>query len=323
MRYNEILTEAAIEPVSLQQAHDAGMFGPFYHGTTGDLDAMITNGLDPARSIPSDHVGIWDQALGISNGYTLMGYGYTGIAPPIHHLGFGFYGTKAKARAKAFAGGSAKGMRAFFLDSQNIDEINFGSPRTMMRWWMENGYDMTPEATEKRDVRAWKRATMNLTLTLARKFDAVYYLGKGLTTLLDGDQICIYPHAFDKIRVVDPSLSSGLDIGSKVTHTQVVPAFFKGKNSLYVDEFRPDDFGKAGKLAGTGWRGVFRADDENGKVGRYPIHFIPPPNVVGEITPYQTGTRGDGTRLYSVRWKPGGEMFNYSAEELQPYNRNK
>ena len=117
----------------------------------------------------------------------------------------------------------------------------------------------------------------------------------------------------DLLRVVDPKLATGVEIGSKVTHTQVIPNRYKGSNVFYLDELKPDDFGTAGKLAGTGWRAIFRGDEEpNPKVGRYPVHFIPPPGMIGVITPFQSNGK------FSVKWAKGGEMFNYEPEELRP-----
>ena len=46
------------------------------------------------------------------------------------------------------------------------------------------------------------------------QYDAVYYKGKGLYKLLDGDQICVYEPS--KIFIIDKSLSATGEIGSKV-----------------------------------------------------------------------------------------------------------
>ena len=311
MRIREVLTEAAIPVISPQQAQD--MFGPLYHGTRGDLSQIIATGFDVAKSMPQGIGGWRNTPLGTSNGYPLEPYGHTGVAPPVHHLGFGVYLTTVKAIAKQFAGGTMKGMRSFYLASDRVLEINFGSPNTMMRWWREQGYDMSIEATKQRDTQAWIAATMKLTMKLQRDYDAVWFKGKGMYRLLDGDQVCVYRP--ELLKVVDPKLASGLEIGAKVVHTQVIPERYRGSNVFYVDEPKPDDFAPAARLAGTGWRGVFRGDQEPNPHGRYPTHWIPPPGMVGIITPTQKGGR-----LYSVKWKTGGEMFNYDPEELKPYN---
>ena len=187
MRYVNLM-EAAVSPISPSQAQQ--MFGPLYHGTRGDLAQIIATGFDTSKSV-AQGVGGWrNTPIGTSNGYPFEPYGFTGIAPPIHHLGFGAYLTTVKAIAKQFAGGSLKGMRTFYLDSPRVLTINFGSPRTMMQWWQQNGYDMTSEATKAHDFRAWQAATFKLTLRLQKDNDAVWFKGKGIRRLLDGDQVC-------------------------------------------------------------------------------------------------------------------------------------
>lgn len=300
------LFEAAVEVISPQDAVDQKMFGPMYHGTQADLSDIIATGFDKYRSIPTN-------TNVTSNGYSFENYGQTGIAAPIHHLGFGTYFTTVKAIAKAYAGNTMKGMSTFYLASTKVEEINFGSPNTMMRWWLANGYNMTVEDTRTRDRKAWLQATNNLTKTLSARSDAVWFLGKGMRKLLDGDQVCVFDPSL--IRVVDPKRATGLQIGAKVTHTQVLKTRFQGSNIFYVDDLKPDDFMTAGRLAGNGWRGVYRGDEApHPTVGRFPVHFIPPPGMVGIIT--RAPTEADG--WFSVKWKKGGEMYNYTREELQP-----
>ena len=312
MRLQEILSEAAIPAISPQQAHTEQMFGPLYHGTRGDLKAILATGFDTGKSMPKGVGGWRDTPIGTSNGYNFEPYGYTGIAPPVHHLGFGAYFTTVKSIAKQYAGGTVKGMRTFYLASQRVLEINFGSPNTMMRWWRQQGYDLSMEATKSRDAQAWIAATMKLTMHLQKDYDAVWFKGKGLHKLLDGDQVCVYDT--DLIRVIEPKLASGLEVGAKVVHTQVMPERYRGSNVFYLDEPKPDDFRSAGSLAGKGWRGIFRGDEEpRPGVGRYPVHWIPPPNIVGVITPTQKPPH------FSVKWSKGGEQYNYAPEELKPY----
>ena|ERR1035437_559359 len=327
MRYIDLLFEAAVPAISPQDAADKEMFGPIYHGTTAtSLDKIIQTGFDPERSIPTGVGRVagsfgQDRPTGTSHGYSFEGYGLTGIAAPVHHLGYGNYFTTVKAIAKQYSGGTMKGQREFYLDSKNVLEINFGSPNTMMKWWLQNGYDMTSEATKNHNTNKWFEATHHLTDNLKSKYDAVWFKGKGTRRLLDGDQLCVYRP--ELIRVIDPKLATGLQIGSKVTHSQIFANDFRLRNVFYVDDLRPDDWGGAGRLAADVWKGVFRADEsdedrENRKargMGRYPMHFIPPPNVVGIITK-GLGGRND---LYSVKWSKGVEMYNYRAEELKPY----
>lgn len=311
MRYRELIEEAAIPAISPQQAN--GMFGPLYHGTQHDMNEIVAKGFNVAKSVPFAVGGWRSKPVGTSNGYSLESYGYTGISAPVHHLGFGAYFTTKKAIAKRFAGDTVKGMRTFCLDSDRVLTINFGAPNTMLRWWLQNGYDMTREATEKRDVATWIAATKKLTDRLKADYDAVWFTGKGYRgSLLDGDQVCVYDPSL--IRVIEPKLATGLQIGAKVVHSQIMPERFRGSNVFYIDDVKLDDFGSIGRL--VGWRGVYRADADSDRP-RYPIHLIPPSNVVGLVTPTQTK---DG-RFLSVKWSKGGEQFNYDPAELTPVTK--
>ncbi len=311
MRQHEIIKEAIVPIISPQQARD--MFGPMYHGTNQNLADIISTGFNAKYSVPSSKLlGFSDTPVGPSHGYSLSGYGFTGISAPIHHLGFGSYFTTVKSIAKAFSGGSMAGQRAFYLDSDRICKINFGSANTMMKWWRENGYDMTAEETRNRDIKAWIRATGNLTRKLRKDYDAVWFLGKSIHRLLDGDQVCVYNTKL--ISVVYPKLATGLEIGAQVTHTQEIPSRYRGSNVFYIDNLKPDDYGSAGKL--PGWKGVFRADTEESdrKIGRHPIHFIPPSNMIGIIKDIRDN-------MYDIKWQKGGVRYNYRPEEIKPYKK--
>ena len=329
----EPLYEASVPVISLQEAKDRNLFGPVYHGTSGDINAILKTGFSPKHSVPTGGIRRIDgRPVGTAHGYPLAQYAW-GITAPIHHLGFGQYFTTVKAIAKMYNGDTTKNLKAFYLDIPNMKEINFGAPNTMMKWWVANGYDMTAKATADGDWRAWVKATGNLTRTLRKQYDAVHYLGKGIRKLLDGDQICVYDPK--RIFVIDPKLASGMEIGAKVYHTGVV-TWTRGKNELYIDDLRPTDFSTAGKLgAKGGWKGIFRAVDHDGNdvpragterngqfIGNYPIHMIPPPNVPGIITGVQDNAY-HGTKLYKVKWANGGEMYNYRPEELRPASEKK
>jgi hypothetical protein len=110
------------------------------------------------------------------------------VPPPVHHLGYGIYFTTNKSIAKDYNFGTAKGLKQYYLDVPRLETINFGSTNTMMKWWFANGYDMDASMDEGKRIQA----TVNLTNELKSKFDAVYYKGKGLYRLLDGDQICVF-----------------------------------------------------------------------------------------------------------------------------------
>ena len=210
----ELITEE-IHKVSLQMAIDKKFFGPVYHGTSAEKrDKIAMDGF----KIPVGH----ERSGDISHGYESSNYS-GGIPAPIHHFGFGVYLTTSKAIAKRFAGGTVTGMKAYFIDAPRMETINFGSPNTMMKWWLANGYDykVTPETTfgnsktnvsEIRNERL--RATKNLTKELSSRYEAVWYKGKGMYKLLDGDQICVFNPS--NIYMVDKSLIKPGEIGSKV-----------------------------------------------------------------------------------------------------------
>ena len=99
-------------------------------------------------------------------------------------------------------------MKAYFIDAPNLEIINWGVTNTMMRWWVANGYD--PELAKKDRVAATRR----LTQTLKSQHEAVWYKGKGMYKLLDGDQICVYDPS--NIYEIDGTLAQPGQIGSKV-----------------------------------------------------------------------------------------------------------
>lgn len=311
------LLEAPVPVVSPQQALDAGWFGPVYHGTPSNIDDILSAGFDVARSVPVMKTA-FGRPVGTSNGYRLESYGFTGVAAPVHHLGFGIYFTTAKSIAKAYNGGSVKGLRTFYLDVplDRVEEINFGSPNTMMKWWRANGYDMTPEATAKGDFNAWIKATANLTRTLNEKFDAVHFLGKGFAgRLLDGDQVVVFDPK--RVRVVDPKLATGIEIGAKVVHTQSdINLRSRMRNDLYIGDVAGTRYARD---LGPGWRGVFWAIDHEGRevkhADNFPRHLIPPPGLVGVVVARRDGPDGP---IYDVKWAKGGVKHNYRPEELAP-----
>ncbi len=72
MRFREILTEAAVRIISPQQAKDAEMFGPMYHGTQRDLADIVQTGFNPKYSVPSAKLTGWNnRPVGTSNGMSL------------------------------------------------------------------------------------------------------------------------------------------------------------------------------------------------------------------------------------------------------------
>jgi RNA:NAD 2'-phosphotransferase (TPT1/KptA family)/GNAT superfamily N-acetyltransferase/2'-5' RNA ligase/8-oxo-dGTP pyrophosphatase MutT (NUDIX family) len=192
---------AAMNRISQQDAVDRKMFGPVYHGTTEEKQENIGN--------EGFKVYIGDAGSGdVAHGYEGNQPYHDGIPAPVHHLGYGVYFTTAKAIAKQFAGGTTRGMKTYYLDVPRLETINFGVPKTMMKWWVSQGYD---GALAKKDRVA---ATKQMTEHLKAQFDAVWFKGKGMYKLLDGDQICVFDSS--RIYEVDAAMSKPGDIGSKV-----------------------------------------------------------------------------------------------------------
>lgn len=208
----EFLNEALVEKISMQHIRDNNLFGPVYHGTLSDKQEKIDK---EGFKVFVGNTGQDD----ISHGYGVSNY-FEGIPPPVHHLGYGIYLTTVKSIAKDFSyGGHPKNEYYLDIDRSRFLEINFGAPKTMMKWWIDNGYD--PELAKKDRVSA----TIKLTDNLKSKYDAVWFKGKGLRRLLDGDQICVYD--LDIIKQLDLSLSQKGEIGSKVSANQDIEKYGK------------------------------------------------------------------------------------------------
>lgn len=187
--------------ISLQEAIDKNMFGPVYHGTSSTNKEKIDQ--------EGFKIFVGDSRTGdISHGYEGAPYDIYGDPAPVHHLGFGVYFTTVKNIAKDFNYGTGRGLDMYYLDVPKLETINFGSPNTMMKWWKQNGYDPQLAGTDR------VAATVNLTNTLKSKYDAVWFKGKGIRKLLDGDQVCVYDPS--RIYRIDKKLAQPGQIGSKV-----------------------------------------------------------------------------------------------------------
>jgi hypothetical protein len=207
------IVTSSVKKISLQEAHDKKMFGPVWHGTSPEARKEIEKG--------GFKVFIGKPRSGdVSNGYHTSSYA-EGKPAPIHHLGFGIYLTTAKAIAKEFNEGSVSGLKEYYLDIPRLETINFGSPNTMMKWWVQNGYDIPAiypitdhglTADKIDDMRL--KATKSLTDALKSKHDAVWFKGKGLKKLLDGDQICVFDTS--RIYEIDQSQAKEGEVGSSV-----------------------------------------------------------------------------------------------------------
>lgn len=302
MKLSELLTEN-IKTLSLQQVRDQNLFGPVYHGSTEENRKKIEQ---QGFRVIKDTVGA--RAEERTHGFQTSDYAL-GIPAPIHFLGWGVYFTTVKSIAMKFnwAGGpSAKGLTAYYLNISRMTTINFGATNTMMKWWIANGYDfdwrnvpgeknfMNP-AVEKERVRA----TDHMTEQLKSQYDAVWYKGKGMYKLLDGDQVCIYEPE-GKIFKVDPKLSKGLEVGAAVKIKEgAQEAYIKS----YEERFRREiTIKKEGNVV------VFY--NQNGA----PFHRQPL-GVKGTIVNIRQGPKG---KYYEIRWSKGGTGFNYSESELEP-----
>ena len=291
---------------------DRKWFGPVYHGSSemGRQD-IAQNGfriIDP-------------EEYGRANGYQVSNYAM-GLPAPLHHLGIGVYLTTVKAIAQKYNGGTAKGLREYYLDVPRLETINFASPNTMMKWWIANGYDFTwpQEPTvgpsgqfSQRDFRTAQpeqiRATRHMTETLKSKFDAVWFKGKTLYKALDGDQVCVYDPS--RIYMVDASLANPMDVGSKVR--------FNG--TVYLD-YAGGIETRLGDVDANGGRYLI---NQNG--GAY--HWVPAEGTKGvivdkrPIAPQQRAylpvrAQNQAEYRYTVKWAKGGTRHNYLDTELDP-----
>lgn len=231
-----ILTEE-LQFISPQEARDKGLFGPVYHGTTNEdrLEKIKSQGFK--ITVGNDRTG------DTSNGYELMDY-WAGVPAPIHHLGFGVYFTTIKSIAKKFSYGNSQ-IGPYFLDAPRLEIINFGSKKNMMNWWVQNGYDYDRQkfliwnnnelryGNKTEGMRQERlRATLNLTETLKSKYDAVWFKGKGIYQLLDGDQVVVFdPNGIYKL---DKSLSKPGEIGSKVVARVNIDLYSRGEITIPI-----------------------------------------------------------------------------------------
>jgi len=189
-----------IKKCSLQYAHDHRFWGPVYHGTVPENRVRIEK-----EGFKVFHGS--ERSGELRNGYINQSY-HDNIPPPIHHLGFGIYFTTNLNIAKKFNGGTTKNLPAYYINSTRVGEINFGATNTMMKWWIKNGYDPTIAKVDR------VAATQLLTNNLKKHVDAMWFKGRGLYTLLDGDQVCVYYP--ELIYQIDKGMTASGDIGSKV-----------------------------------------------------------------------------------------------------------
>jgi hypothetical protein len=188
MKFKDYTIISELTQVGYQEIQNRKLFGPVYHGTTEEsMSGIMTGGF----KVFSGGARSGD----VRNGYISQDYA-DGKPAPVHHLGYGIYFTQNKSIFKQYQG-SGRGMKEFYLDVPKIETINFASPNTMMKWWVKNGYDMpkfqdlknyAPSQIEEIRIKS----TQNMTNIIKQKFDAVLFKGKGMYSLLDGNQICVY-----------------------------------------------------------------------------------------------------------------------------------
>lgn len=185
------LNDSVWKIISPEEARDRNMFGPVFHGTTGkNIETIKKEGLK-----------FWEEEA--LTGNTRLGFptgkAYGIVPVPVHFLGYGIYFTESLTRAKRYGENSTKNIIECYIDAPRVCTINWGSENTMSKWWVENGYDGNLAKTDR------VSATKKLTETLKSKYDIVYYKGKGLHSLLDGNQIVVFDPS--RIYVVNPELS--------------------------------------------------------------------------------------------------------------------
>jgi len=274
---HEIITEE-LKVITTEKATNSGLFGPLYHGSSAEnLASIRKDGFKIVKGEKGD--------VGISHGYPDEEYGHTGFPPPIHHLGFGVYFTTVKSIGKKFNNNSVRGLVKFYIDAPNLETINFGSPNTMMKWWVANGYNISDRVSRY-------DATENLTRELSSKYNAVWFKGKGLRTLLDGDQVCVYDTS--KIFMVDDKHVTGYALGAIVKHNGAVPSRFIGRESSYA---MPPDGAKGTIVAKT------------------PIPYDRFDDIM--LAKLKIDPEKDKNWI-TVKWNRGGEHSNYTEGDLVP-----
>lgn len=256
--------------ISKQFAIDNGMFGPIYHGTSYSNREKIEK--DGFRIFKSSDVGK-------RHGYPFRA---DHLHMPVDHLGYGVYFTTIKSIAKKFNQGSTS-LKEYYLDTNNILTINYGNRNTMMEWYHSMGYDSKLAKTSPDE---WHKQTEKMTDTIKSQYDAVWYKGKGLYKLTDGDQVCVYN--IDVLVEIDPKMSSGYEIGSKVV--------------------RKSD----------GMKGVILKKREN-KPSEYVIDKYNS-GELPETSKFKRIIETGETLLLEVKWNKGGTEFDVFASDVEPIN---
>ncbi len=289
-----------LQSITTSFAKNKEMFGPVYHGTTQEKHERIGK----------EGFKIFYGGDEVRHGYPNMTYGNTGYPPPIHHLGYGIYFTTNKTIAKNFNLGSMKNVKSFFLDVHNVEIINFGSHKKMMDWWISNGYD-AERAKESEENRI--EETKKLTEVLKSKYDAVWFKGKGMYKLLDGDQIVVFdPNLIYK---VDDSNVKGYEVGAKVKLTNDLYQLKYGDNKKDVEIAIPS--GMVGII--TDIRDI---NEQHIEWLMKSQDFNITDDMTDEYVQYwkdsnQKKINGDH-KYYTVKFKKGGTQHNITSLDIEP-----
>ena len=280
--------------LSKQQAVDRGMFGPVYHGTTeenreriGDEGFKVFVGGSRSGDIRHGYKGDTEYAQG--------------IPAPIHHLGYGIYFTTIKSISKIYNVNNVKGLQEYYLDIPRLATINFASPKKMMEWWILNGYD---SKLAKQGEQGRIEATKKMTENLKQNYDAVWFKGKGLHKLLDGDQVVVFDP--ERIYLADPSLAGEKEIGSKVKRTE----------DKYDYTFKINTYtGKQERIQNTApsiLKGAIGIILDKKPAEPMRQHW----NSIGHTDPHWT----EGSDyVYKIKWNKGGTEFNVLDKDIEPY----
>jgi hypothetical protein len=279
---NEMVLDEGVSKISFQTAIDKKYFGPVYHGTTKEKRDQID--VDGFKIYKGDISGQGS----ISNGYDIRDY-FGGIPAPIHHLGFGVYFTKSMSIAKKYNHNTSSGLKPYYISADRLEIINFASPRTMMAWWIKNGYNYdshnkehvfgNPSTNYREIIKERYRATLHMTEYLKSKYDAVWFKGKTMYSVLDGDQLCVYDPK--NIFQIDKSLIKPMEIGSYVTAAINIDQYSNGQNIIPM-----------------GTRGLI-------------MHTRPAP-------PGATWAMGSDI-IYDVKFDMGGRVPNVTKQSIVPY----
>jgi hypothetical protein len=300
----ETIINEELNKISLQTAVDKKMFGPVYHGTTTENREKIERegfkifmGAEAGENIRHGYPGEQEYAHG--------------TPPPIHHLGYGIYFTTVKAIAKAFNVDSAKGLKTYYLDVPRLETINFASPKRMMDWWIKNGYD--PELA-KTGQQGRIDATKRMTEALMKNYDAVWFKGKTMYRVLDGDQIVVFDT--QKIYQIDPELAGELEIGSKIRRTTDK---FDYQYTYNTDSSEPIRTLKTTPSVLKGTIGIIVDKKSTKDILQRWKNRVPPPDNDAIANAWFK----DSDYVYTIKWNKGGTENNVLDKDLEPLNKQK